>query len=114
MLPLFYLEISLEGWDRYEWWWRSAVGLDGSKVLVCFGTKQVLIQDAVTLRPEEWLADNILHYFTHSAKRIFKIKNSILVFFSSYFLTLLFNKGHSNPSSATKMLQPGRQKNGPA
>jgi Ulp1 family protease len=107
VLPLFYLEVSPEDWDRYERWWRSAVGLDGSKVLVRFGTNQVLIQDAVTLRPAEWLADNILHYFTHSVERIFKIKNSVLVFFSSYFLTLLFNEGHSNPdleiSSATNV-----------
>jgi hypothetical protein len=102
VLPLFYLEVSPEDWDWYERWWRSAVGLDGSKVLVRFGTNQVLIQDAVTLRPVEWLADNILHYFTHSVKRIFKIKNSVLVFLSSCFLTLLFNEGHSNPDLENK------------
>jgi Ulp1 family protease len=102
VLPLFYLEVSPEDWDRYERWWHSAVGLDGSKVLVRFGTNQVLIQDALTLRPAEWLTDNILHYFTHSVKRIFKIKNSVLVFLSSYFLALLFNKGHSNPDLENK------------
>jgi hypothetical protein len=68
----------------------------------CVGTNQVLIQDTVTLRPAEWLTDNILHYFTHSVKRIFKIKNSVLVFFSSYFLTLLFNEGHSNSDLENK------------
>jgi hypothetical protein len=102
VLPLFYLEVSPEDWDWYERWWRSAVGLGGSKVLVCFGTNQVQIQDAVTLRPAEWLADNILHYFTHSVKRVFKIKNSVFVFFSSYFLTLLLNEGHSNPDLENK------------
>jgi hypothetical protein len=53
VLPLFYLEVSPEDWDRYERWWRSAAGLDGSKVLVHFGTNQVLIQDAITLRPHQ-------------------------------------------------------------
>jgi hypothetical protein len=61
VLPLFYSEVSPEDLDWYERWWRSAVGLDGSKVLVRFGTTQVLIQDAVTLIPAEWLTDNILH-----------------------------------------------------
>jgi hypothetical protein len=66
VLPLFYLEVPPEDWDQYERWWRSTVGLDGSNILVCFGTNQVLIQDTLTLRPAEWLTDNILHYFTHS------------------------------------------------
>jgi hypothetical protein len=98
VLPLFYLEVSPEDWDRYERWWRSAVGLDGSKVLVRFGTNQVLIQDAVTLRPAEWLTDNILHYFTHSVKRTFKIKNSVLVIL--FFLLL-------DPLVQRRSLQPG-------
>jgi hypothetical protein len=29
-------------------------------------------------------------------KWTFKIKISVLIFFSSYFLTLLFNEGHAN------------------
>ena len=102
VLPLFYLEVSPEDWDRYDRWWRSAVSLDGSKVLVRFDTNRVLIEDALSLKPGTWLTDNILHYFTHSVKRIFKIKSSVLVFFSSYFLTLLFNEGHANSGLVNK------------
>jgi hypothetical protein len=114
VLPLFYLEVSPEDWDWYERWWRSAVGLDGSKVLVRFGTNQVLIQDAVTLRPVEWLADNILYYFTHSLKRISRSRTP-----SSYsFLPASWPSCSTKVtptriwkiSSATKTLQPGGRK----
>jgi Ulp1 family protease len=66
---------------------------DGSDADVRFGTNVVTVDDCL---PGQWLRVNVLHYFTSTMKRTFKIKSSGLVFFSSYFLTLLFNEGHSD------------------
>jgi Ulp1 family protease len=69
---------------------------DGSDVLVKFGTNVVTVEDCLSLAPEQWLRDNILHYFTSTMRTTFKIKSPGSVFFSSFFLTLLFNEGHAN------------------
>jgi Ulp1 family protease len=98
VLPLFHSHVLPAVWDRYHQWLRSAVAMDVTHVLVHFGTNRVTIGDALTLALEEWLTDNILHFFTNSMKSTFKIKSSAVVFFSSYFLTLLFNKGHADKS----------------
>jgi Ulp1 family protease len=69
---------------------------DGNGVLVRFGTNVVTVENLLSLAPGQWLCDNMLHYFTNTMERTFKIKSPGLVFFSSYFLTLLFNEGHAD------------------
>ena len=83
-------------WDGYRRWLRLAEHRDGSDVLVKFGTNVVTVEDCLSLAPGQWLRDNILHYFTSTMKTTFKIKSTGAVFFSSFFLTLLFNEGHAN------------------
>jgi hypothetical protein len=83
-------------WDGYRLWLRLAEHQDGSDVLVKFGTNVVTVEDCLLLALGQWLRDNILHYFTSTMKTTFKIKSPGSVFFSSFFLTLLFNEGHAN------------------
>jgi hypothetical protein len=86
-------------WDGYCRWLRLAEHRDGSDVLVKFGTNVVTVEDCLSLAPGQWLRDNILHYFTSTMKTTFKIKSADSVFFSSFFLTLLFNGGHANANA---------------
>jgi Ulp1 family protease len=72
-------------WDGYRRWLRLAEHLDGSDVLVKFGTNLVTVEDCLSLAPGQWLCDNILHYFTSIMKTTFKIKSPGSVFFSSFF-----------------------------
>jgi hypothetical protein len=98
VLPFFHSNVLPAVWDRYHQWLRPAKAMDGTNVLVRFGSNEVTIADALSLAPGQWLTDNILHFFTNSMKRTFKIKSSAVVFFSFYFLTLLFNEGHAEES----------------
>jgi hypothetical protein len=96
VLPMFRLPVMPAEWDGYRQWLRLAEHRDGSDVLVKFGTKILTVEDCLPLAPMQWLRDNILHYFTSTMKTTFKIKSPGSVFFSSFFLTLLFNVGHAN------------------
>jgi Ulp1 family protease len=93
---MFRLQVLPGDWDVYCRWLRLAARRDGSGVVVRFGTNVVAVDDCLLLAPGQWLRDNVLHYFTSTMKRTFKIKSPGLVFVSSYFLTLLFNEGHSD------------------
>jgi hypothetical protein len=95
--PMFHLHVSPADWERYHWWLRLAQSLPSNNILVRSGTDIVTVVDATSLKLQGWLVDSILHYFMNKLKRIFKIKISVLlIFFSSFFSTLLFNDGHAN------------------
>ena len=81
VLPMFRLPVMPAEWDEYHRWLRLAKHQDGSDVLVKFGTNVVTVEDCRSLAPGKWLCDNILHYFTSTMKRTFKIKSPGLVFF---------------------------------
>ncbi len=100
ILPMFQLDVPPADWARYLQWLQIAEDRKGTDILVQFGTNIVTVADCLSLAPEQWLFDNILHYFTSTMKRTFKIRTTDLVFFSSYFLTLLFNEGHADPKVA--------------
>jgi Ulp1 family protease len=93
---MFRLDVPLADWERYLQWLHMAERQDSNDILVRFGTNIVIVDDCLLLAPGQWLHDNILPYFTSTMKRTFKIKTSDLVFFSFFFLTLLFNEGHAN------------------
>jgi Ulp1 family protease len=90
---------------------RLAQSPPDNNVLVRSGTNVVSIADAISLKPQEWLFDSILHYFTNQMKRAFKIKSSVLGFFPCV-LTLLFNEGtfsYRNVKTwATNKLKPSK------
>ena len=100
ILPMFQLDVPPADWARYLQWLQIAEDRNGTDILVQFGTNIVTVADCLSLAPEQWLFDNILHYFTSTMKKTFKIRTTDLVFFSSYFLTLLFNEGHDDPKVA--------------
>ena len=100
ILPMFQLDVPPADWERYLQWLQIAEDRNGTDILVQFGTNIVTVADCLSLAPGQWLFDNILHYFTSTMKRTFKIRTTDLVFFSSYFLTLLFNEGHADPKVA--------------
>jgi Ulp1 family protease len=89
---------------------------DGTDILVQFGTNIVTVADCLSLAPGQWIFDNILQYFTSTMKRTFKIRTTDLVFFSSYFLTLLFNEGYADAkvtdTFSYKIIQNWLSKNG--
>jgi hypothetical protein len=78
---MFRLQVLPGDWDGYRRWLRLAAHRDGTDVLVRFGTNVVTVEDCLSLAPGQWLRDNILHYFTSTMKRTFKIKSSGLGFF---------------------------------
>jgi Ulp1 family protease len=80
----------------YHRWLCLAQSLPGDNELLRSGFNVVTVADAASLKPKEWLVNSILHYFTKTCKRTFKNKSSVLVLFSSYFLSLLFNEGHAD------------------
>ncbi len=81
ILPMFQLDVPPADWERYLQWLRMAEHRDGNDILVRFGTNIVTVDDCLSLAPGQWLHDNILHYFTSTMKRTFKIKSSDLVKF---------------------------------
>ena len=98
ILPMFQLDVPPADWERYRQWLHMAERREGNDILVRFGTNVVTVNDCLLLAPGQWLCDNILHYFTSTMKTTFKIKSPAAGFFSSFFLTLLFNEGHDDPN----------------
>jgi hypothetical protein len=97
-LPLFHSQLTPADWDRYHQLLNWSNTIDAKDKILRLGNDLMNVAQARTLAPVQWLNKRILHYFTNSLKRTLKIKESSVLFFSSYYLTKWLNLDHANKS----------------
>ena len=108
-LAYFREEASEEEWDRYNGWIReqSETRRPYDAQVVDAHSEQIMTRDVFTLRFDEYIMDDVLHYVIKSLRDKLGMDDIPVAFFPSFFFTKLYQKGHADPKLENKYCYKG-------
>jgi Ulp1 family protease len=108
-LAYFREEASEEEWDRYNGWIReqSETRRPYNAQVVDAHSEQIMTRDVFTLRFDEYIMDDVLHYVIKSLRDKLGMDDIPVAFFPSFFFTKLYQKGHADPKLENKYCYKG-------
>jgi hypothetical protein len=108
-LAYFCEEASEEEWARYNGWIReqSETRRPYNAEVVDAHAEQIMTRDVFTLRFDECIMDNVLHYAIKSLRDQLGMDDLPVAFFPSFFFTKLYQKGHADPKLENKYCYKG-------
>ena len=98
-LAYFRYNATGDEWKRYNRWVteQAETRRPSHAELVTVYRELITNSDVFTLRHDEYIMDNILHFVVKSLKDKLGMEDQPVAFFPSFFLTKLFQVGHVNP-----------------